>query len=566
MSYEVLARKYRPQDFTQVSGQQHILKSLIHALDQNRLHHAYLFTGTRGVGKTSLARLFAKSINCLEGISSTPCQKCRNCQAIAQGNFVDLIEIDAASRTKVEDTREVLDNIQYMPSQGRFKVYLIDEVHMLSNHSFNALLKTLEEPPEHVKFLLATTDPQKLPVTILSRCLQLNLKHLNPPQITQQLQTILNQEHITYEQEGLQLIAQAAKGSMRDALSISDQAIAFGNGQVISAQVKEMLGVIDNDMVEQLINFILDKNTQNIIHYCDEIISAGKDPESVLNALAECFYQSSIYAFLPKTQQSGDSIISKLSQQLTIDTLQAYYQSTIQAKELIPLAPTPQCGLGMALLKLCTFSNTNTTTATSSQNTVKPDLKNTLCDRNTDKQTLTELSNNGSQPQPSHTPSTIKGEDVKHNNLSPDWYQLSQRLNLKGTALQVVLNAVVHQQMDNEYILQANKNVHPLITDNVQQKIQHALSEKLGKEIKLTFTHQLEKKTNSQLSIAKKPMAIKNTHDHQQHITPAQINQKNKQNKINAIVDELNTHPDIKKLKDYGFALDQQSIRLKEPS
>ena len=257
MSYQVLARKWRPRNFPEMVGQAHVLRALINALDNDRLHHAFLFTGTRGVGKTSVARILAKSINCEQGMSSTPCGVCSTCREIDEGRFVDLIEVDAASRTKVEDTRELLENVQYAPSRGRYKVYLIDEVHMLSNHSFNALLKTLEEPPPHVKFLLATTDPQKLPVTILSRCLQFNLKRLSLELIRDHLAFILQQEGVESEAPALTALARAADGSMRDGLSLLDQAIAYGGGRVTTAEVREMLGSIDRERVLSLLQLSL---------------------------------------------------------------------------------------------------------------------------------------------------------------------------------------------------------------------------------------------------------------------------------------------------------------------
>ena len=253
MSYQVLARKWRPARFQEMVGQEHVLKALVNALDDDRLHHAYLFTGTRGVGKTSIARLFAKSLNCETGVSSTPCGQCSACTEIAEGRFVDLIEVDAASRTKVEDTRELMENVQYAPTHGRYKVYLIDEVHMLSTHSFNALLKTLEEPPPHVKFLLATTDPQKLPITILSRCLQFNLKNLIPERIVKHLTFVLGEENIPFEEPALWLLARSADGSMRDAMSLTDQAIAFGAGAINEADVRSMLGTIDQRLVYQML-------------------------------------------------------------------------------------------------------------------------------------------------------------------------------------------------------------------------------------------------------------------------------------------------------------------------
>lgn len=277
MSYQVLARKWRPQTFSQVIGQQHVLTALANGLEHQRLHHAYLFSGTRGVGKTTLARLFAKGLNCEQGITATPCGKCQNCLEIEQGRFVDLIEIDAASRTKVEDTRELLDNVQYAPSRGRFKVYLIDEVHMLSRHSFNALLKTLEEPPEHVKFLLATTDPQKLPVTILSRCLQFHLKALDVDPISQQLDTILTAEQIENDARARLLLARAADGSMRDALSLADQAIALGAGKVTTDVVTQMLGTLDDEQPLTILEALVKGDGVQVMNGVNDAASRGAD-------------------------------------------------------------------------------------------------------------------------------------------------------------------------------------------------------------------------------------------------------------------------------------------------
>ncbi len=275
MSYQVLARKWRPSQFSDVVGQSHVLTALGNALTQNRLHHAYLFSGTRGVGKTTIARIFAKGLNCEEGITATPCGKCATCREIDEGRFVDLLEIDAASRTKVEDTRELLDNVQYKPARGRFKVYLIDEVHMLSRHSFNALLKTLEEPPEYVKFILATTDPQKLPVTILSRCLQFHLKHLDHQQIQEQLAKVLTEEKVEYEAKALGLLARAAEGSMRDALSLTDQAIALGNGQVDADNVAAMLGTLNTDQALFLLEAVAKSDANIAMDTLQQLANVG---------------------------------------------------------------------------------------------------------------------------------------------------------------------------------------------------------------------------------------------------------------------------------------------------
>ena len=357
MSYQVLARKWRPATFDQMVGQSHVLHALTNALSQQRLHHAYLFTGTRGVGKTSLARLFAKGLNCEQGVTATPCGVCGSCVEIAQGRFVDLIEVDAASRTKVDDTRELLDNVQYRPTRGRFKVYLIDEVHMLSRSSFNALLKTLEEPPEHVKFLLATTDPQKLPVTVLSRCLQFNLKSLTQSEIGTQLNHILTQEQFPFEAEALKLLAKAANGSMRDALSLTDQAIAFGGGSVMLTQVQTMLGSIDEQHVVALLKALTDADIGVLMHTCAQVLAYGADAQEVLRSLLELLHQITLTQFAPVCAQQSlySAQIRAFAEQLTPEQVQLYYQILLTGRKDLPHAPDPKSGLEMALLRAVAF-------------------------------------------------------------------------------------------------------------------------------------------------------------------------------------------------------------------
>lgn len=357
MSYQVLARKWRPATFDQMVGQSHVLHALTNALSQQRLHHAYLFTGTRGVGKTSLARLFAKGLNCEQGVTATPCGVCGSCVEIAQGRFVDLIEVDAASRTKVDDTRELLDNVQYRPTRGRFKVYLIDEVHMLSRSSFNALLKTLEEPPEHVKFLLATTDPQKLPVTVLSRCLQFNLKSLTQGEIGTQLNHILTQEQLPFDAEALKLLAKAANGSMRDALSLTDQAIAFGGGNVMLTQVQTMLGSIDEQHVVALLKALTDADIGVLMHTCAQVLAYGADAQEVLRSLLELLHQITLTQFAPACAQQSlySAQICAFAEQLTPEQVQLYYQILLTGRKDLPHAPDPKSGLEMALLRAVAF-------------------------------------------------------------------------------------------------------------------------------------------------------------------------------------------------------------------
>ncbi|MFB2729815.1 DNA polymerase III subunit gamma/tau [Shewanella mangrovisoli] len=357
MSYQVLARKWRPATFEQMVGQSHVLHALTNALTQQRLHHAYLFTGTRGVGKTSLARLFAKGLNCEKGVTASPCGVCGSCVEIAQGRFVDLIEVDAASRTKVDDTRELLDNVQYRPTRGRFKVYLIDEVHMLSRSSFNALLKTLEEPPEHVKFLLATTDPQKLPVTVLSRCLQFNLKSLTQQEIGTQLQHILTQEQLPFEHEALTLLAKAANGSMRDALSLTDQAIAFGGGTVMLNQVQSMLGSIDEQHVLRLLKALTDADIGVLMQSCAQVLAYGADAQEVLRSLLELLHQITLTQFAPAAAQQSlySAQIQAFAEQLAAEQVQLYYQILLTGRKDLPHAPDPKSGLEMALLRAVAF-------------------------------------------------------------------------------------------------------------------------------------------------------------------------------------------------------------------
>ena len=358
MEYQVLARKYRPKTFTSMMGQEHVLKALANALETERLHHAYLFTGTRGVGKTTVARVLAKALNCEQGITAEPCGKCAACQEIDQGRFVDLIEVDAASRTRVEDTRELLDNVQYAPTRGRFKIYLIDEVHMLSGHSFNALLKTLEEPPPHVKFLLATTDPQKLPVTILSRCLQFNLKRLNIEQLEQQMQTILQAEKITYEEPVLKPLAIAADGSMRDALSLLDQAIAYCNGTPNLADVEVMLGSVHKDRIYNLLAALANNNGAELITQSRQLAEQGLDVNTVLAELISMLQRIALCQMVPDILDDsyGDKdSVEQLAQVIAPEDVQLYYQIALNGRKDLPFSPQPQGGFEMILLRMLAF-------------------------------------------------------------------------------------------------------------------------------------------------------------------------------------------------------------------
>jgi len=366
MSYQVLARKWRPRSFREMVGQTHVLKALINALDSQRLHHAYLFTGTRGVGKTTIARIIAKCLNCETGITSSPCGECSVCREIDEGRFVDLIEIDAASRTKVEDTRELLDNVQYAPSRGRFKVYLIDEVHMLSSHSFNALLKTLEEPPPYVKFILATTDPQKLPATILSRCLQFSLKNMTPERVVEHLTHVLTAENVPFEDDALWLLGRAADGSMRDAMSLTDQAIAFGEGKVLATDVRAMLGTLDHGQVYDVLHALIEGDAKELLEAVRHLAEQGPDWNGVLSEILNVLHRVAIAQALPEGVDNGhgdrDRVLA-LAQALPAEDVQFYYQMGLIGRRDLPLAPDPRGGFEMVLLWMLAFRPADTADA-----------------------------------------------------------------------------------------------------------------------------------------------------------------------------------------------------------
>ena len=358
MSYHVLARKYRPRCFQELVGQEVVARALSHALEQNRLHHAYLFTGTRGVGKTTIARILSRCLNCEEGISANPCGVCSTCREIDEGRFVDLIEVDAASRTKVEDTRELLDNVQYAPTRGRYKVYLIDEVHMLSGHSFNALLKTLEEPPPHVKFLLATTDPQKLPITILSRCLQFALKPMTPERVVGHLQHVLQAENIGFEDAALWLLARGAQGSMRDALSLTDQAIAFGHGSLIEGDVRTLLGSIDRDLVFRVLDALLSQDAASVLSVVSGMADQSIDFAGAITELISVLHRLAVAQAVPDAIDNSEGDRDRLmaiAAALTAEDLQLYYQMALHGRRDLPLAVDARSGFEMTLLRMLSF-------------------------------------------------------------------------------------------------------------------------------------------------------------------------------------------------------------------
>src|SRR5690348_267322 len=355
MSYQVLARKWRPKTFSELVGQEHVVRALGHALDSGRMHHAYLFTGTRGVGKTTIARIFAKSLNCEHGPTSHPCGQCAICTAVDAGRFLDLIEIDAASNTGVDDVRELIENAQYAPTRGRYKVYLIDEVHMLSKPAFNALLKTLEEPPEHVKFLLATTDPQKLLVTVLSRCLKFSLKRLLPDQIAQQMRMILAAEGVKFEDQAIVELARAADGSLRDGLSLLDQAIAHGGGKISAADVHAMLGTVERAKVRALLDILAAGDATALLDEIERIASFAPDFAQVLDELGSLLHRIQLLQLIPSAVGEDDAALLGLAGRLKAEDVQLWYQMALVGRRDLPLAPTPRVGFEMTLLRMLAF-------------------------------------------------------------------------------------------------------------------------------------------------------------------------------------------------------------------
>ncbi len=496
MSYQVLARKWRPRTFPQMVGQEHVLRALINALDNDRLHHAFLFTGTRGVGKTSVARLLAKSINCEEGMSSSPCGVCSACREIDEGRFVDLIEVDAASRTKVEDTRELLENVQYAPTRGRYKVYLIDEVHMLSGHSFNALLKTLEEPPPHVKFLLATTDPQKLPVTILSRCLQFNLKRLPLEQIRDHLTHILKEEGIEAEDAALLELARAADGSMRDALSLLDQAIAYGGGKVGYTEVREMLGSIDRDRVIKLLSHLASDDGEGLMAEVAQLAEQSPDFASVLEELNALLHRLALAQRVPQAidDSLGDrEALLGLAEQLSPEQVQLWYQIGILGRRDLPLAPEPRSGFEMVLLRMLAFQPAGgeyvpPPAAKRNKPSTAPATKQAAPQQS--EAPVTEPAPHTAPPATQAAPPEqpeATAPQVGSINDAAAWASLVAKLPLTGMTRQLAEHAALVRHEGNELELALAPGFDNLLNPKWEQGLQQALDMYFGKPVKLSI-------------------------------------------------------------------------------
>ena len=476
MSYQVLARKWRPRNFGEMMGQGHVLRALINALDNQRLHHAYLFTGTRGVGKTTVARIFAKSLNCEQGVSATPCGQCSACREIDEGRFVDLIEVDAASRTKVEDTRDLLENVQYAPTRGRYKVYLIDEVHMLSTHSFNALLKTLEEPPPHVKFLLATTDPQRLPVTILSRCLQFNLKRLPPEMIRDYLQRVLGQENISAEAAALKHIARAADGSMRDALSLLDQAIAYGGGQVLESEVQVMLGTIDHGHVVHLLDALAAADGAILLQRIADLNEFAPDYDDVLAELLALLHQIAVVQVIPgavSDEHLDEETVARLAAALSAEDVQLFYQIGLIGRRDLAVAPAPRLGFEMVLLRMLAF---RPVTADGPQQSVAAPAAPRQ------RQTASP-----SQVRSEKTASAAPGKS-KPGQEDEAWHRLVEQLSLQGMLRVLANNCALMNREANTFHLALAPAHASLRNSKMEERLQEALSAHLGEKVKLSFT------------------------------------------------------------------------------
>jgi DNA polymerase-3 subunit gamma/tau len=512
MNYQVLARKWRPHNFTEVVGQEHVVKSLINALQHNRLHHAYLFTGTRGVGKTTIARILAKALNCENLQDANPCGVCKVCRDLDEGRFLDLIEVDAASRTKVEDTRDLLDNAQYAPNQGRYKVYLIDEVHMLSGHSFNALLKTLEEPPPHVKFLLATTDPHKIPVTVLSRCLQFNLKRLTPSQILAQMDFILQQEGIAFEPPALKLLASSADGSMRDGLSLLDQAIVFGNGAVITDSVSGMLGTVAQQPVDDLLTALAKSDAIAILDKINDIGNTQSDFSEVLQQLIQVLHRIALVQHLPSAIDADfdTEMLASLASLLSPEDVQLYYQIALMGQRDLELAPDTRSGFEMLMLRLLTFKPV-----------VNVPVINTPLPAAIAKPAVPTA-------QPSPVP--VIAIPIQQTPNDNEWANIVAQLNLRGIVKELANNCALEYIDDKVCRLLIDSStidVRIFKTATAEEALLKALQAYRGTQLKLEFSSQ------------------KNAID-----TPATQQFKVQQDKQQAAVDSINADATVQALKD----------------
>jgi DNA polymerase III subunit gamma/tau len=488
MSYQVLARKWRPRTFKEMVGQTHVLQVLTNALDNNRLHHAYLFTGTRGIGKTTLARIMAKCLNCEQGVSSKPCGSCSACISIDEGRFVDLIEVDAASRAKVDETRDLMDNVQYAPTVGRYKIYLIDEVHMFSNHSFNALLKTLEEPPPHVKFLLATTEAKKIPVTILSRCLQFNLKLLGVDLIEQQITKVLKDENITADEVSRHLIAVSAEGSMRDALSLLDQAISYCGGELHEDQVRTMLGTIDSRELSALLHALVEGNVQHILELVDQLAQHDPDFDAVLVELLSCIHKIAVTQMLSNDNRSDEQTdLAGAAAKLSKEDVQLYYQIGLAGRRDLALAPDPRSGFEMILIRMIAFRPAQSVlhrqlayenAGTGSPATVEQSIPESQPEN------AYQFNSNNSTAE-FQTPVSDKSVD----RINPDdWQDVIDEMALAGLVKELAGNCVLKEHTKEKIHLVIPPTQEHLLNTSQKERLNSALKTRFGQEIKIIMT------------------------------------------------------------------------------
>ncbi|WP_395375274.1 DNA polymerase III subunit gamma/tau [Marinicella sp. W31] len=503
MSYQVLARKFRPQNFKEIVGQEHVVQALVNGLDNDRVHHAYLFTGTRGVGKTTLARVLAKALNCERGVSGNPCGECQHCKEIKNGEFLDLIEVDAASRTGVDDTRELLENVQYAPSKGRYKIYLIDEVHMFSKSSFNALLKTLEEPPEHVKFLLATTEQDKLPITVLSRCLQFNLKRLTQEQIGNHLCHLLETESISYESSAIQLIARAADGSMRDALSLLDQALAFGAGKITDQEIRKMLGAIEQNHVIELLQLIVQQDKAGVFQKISEIEMLSVNYGQLLNDFAQLMHEISLFKVFGQVSSEvafDAQVIKQLAQDIDDERLQLYYQIANIGREQLSMAPSQKVGFEMTVIRLLSFELPVLTEGASAPQ-VKKNNKITPAK-------ITEPQAVNPQVQPRETTPQAVVQEAPQVTLSSltaeSWPQIFSGLQLKGTGRELARNINVLENKEKRITFGISTEAQVFLTTGAKQ----ALLDKLGAEAQGYTVH--FQPTDDLQTVARQQMVVEN--------------------------------------------------------
>jgi len=534
MSYQVLARKWRPRSFADMVGQEHVLKALINALDSDRTHHAYLFTGTRGVGKTTLARILAKCLNCLEGVSSTPCGTCTACVGIDEGRFIDLIEVDAASRARVEETRELMDNVQYTPTSGRYKVYLIDEVHMFSNHSFNALLKTLEEPPPHVKFLLATTEAKKVPVTILSRCMQFNLKHLSVDQIDGQLTRILQAEAITAERQCSRLIARAANGSVRDALSLLDQAIAYGGGDLRLEQVRTMLGSIDSAEVLTLLTHVINAEGEALLQRIHLVSEHNPDYQQLLVDMIDCLQRIALIQVLGEkadTEEHLDERLHSLAAATDPEHIQLLYQIAITGRRDMHLAPEARSGFEMVLIRMLAFQPGGSAHRVP---VVPPAAKQA------DSKDTAVITDKRPQPDPAvdaaTAPAPVAAAGVDN------WQAVIDEMALAGLVKELAGHTVLKKHTDTAVHLSLAPDKEHLLNQNQKDRLEQAIKTRFGGHMKLLID-------------VEQPGAQ----------TPAQLEERRREAALEMARESIQNDPNVKAMQElFDATVDENSIELED--